>query len=188
MSQSNREILHDPREKLERYLPVDRRSAERFVNDWEPLVTGVLARLRVRDPEEALSRVFQKALRGLPEFRQESRLSTWIYRIAWREGLRQTESQKKRDQRTAPLELVINRPDRVEDQLRTLERQETAQTVRTALAQLPVRDREVLALRFLEELPFALVGERLAISESAAKVRSHRALSRLRLLLEDCHE
>ena len=37
----------------------------------------------------------------------------------------------------------------------------------------------------LVHFPFALVAVRLNISTSAAKVRSHRALSRLRIILED---
>jgi RNA polymerase sigma-70 factor (ECF subfamily) len=179
---------NDPRESSARYLPLDRRSAARFLDDYEPLVTGVLARMRVREPDEAMSRIFQKALKALPNFRGESRLSTWLYRIAWREGLSQIQRQARQDQREAPLEAALDRMDSAEDQLQTLERLETAASVRAALGRLPVRDREVLALRFLEELPFAQVGERLDISESAAKVRSHRALTRLRLVLEDCHE
>ena len=178
---------HDPREKVARYLPVNRRTAGQFIADWEPLATGVLTRMRLLEPEEALARVFHKALRGLPDFREESRLSTWIYRIAWREGLSQLQREKKRADREVPLEIVIERSDGREDQLRTLERKETAATVRAALNELSVRDREVLALRYLEELPFAQVAERLAISESAAKVRSHRALTRLRILLEENH-
>ena len=61
--------------------------------------------------------------------------------------------------------------------------------MRAALARLRPHDREILALRYLEELPFAQAAERLDISETAAKVRSHRALTRLRLVLEeDDHE
>jgi len=177
-----------PHERLERYLPLDRRAAGRFIDDWEHLVRGVLVRLRVREQDEVLSRVFQRALRALPSFRGESRLSTWLYRIAWREGLRQAAKERREDGRTAPLEIVIGRPDGAEDQLRTLERQETALRVRAALARLGDRDREVLALRYLEDLSVAEVAERLGISATAAKVRSHRALTRLRVVLEGDHD
>jgi RNA polymerase sigma factor (sigma-70 family) len=188
MNQVATSTNHDPRERAERYLPLDRRSAARFLDDWEPMAASILARMRLREPEEAMSRIFQKALRALPEFRGESRLSTWVYRIAWREGLRQLEKQNRRDARQAPLEAAVGRPDSAEDQLKTLERRETAASVRAALARLAVRDREILALRFLDELPFGVIADRLNISESAAKVRSHRALTRLRIVLEDDHE
>lgn len=187
MNSPHRLAVTDARESAARYLPLERRSAARFLDEWEPLVAGVLARMRVRESEEAMSRVFQKALRGLPDFRGESRISTWLYRIAWREGLRQVNKEQKRDEREVPLEVAANRPDSSEDQLQTMERQETAVQVRQALARLYPRDREVLALRYLEELPFSLVAERMNVSESAAKVRSHRALTRLRIVLEDDH-
>ena len=77
----------DAREHPDRYLPLDRRSAALFLADWKPLVRGVLLRMRVRELDAALSEVFRRALQGLPEFRGESRLSSWLYRIAWREGL-----------------------------------------------------------------------------------------------------
>ena len=77
MNNLDRPTGTNARESAARYLPLDRRKAARFIDDWEPLVSGVLARLRVRDPEESLSRIFHKALRGLPGFRGDSRLSTW---------------------------------------------------------------------------------------------------------------
>ncbi|MCP4292051.1 MAG: sigma-70 family RNA polymerase sigma factor [bacterium] len=178
----------DPREKTDRYLPLDRRRATRFIDDWEPMVKAVLMRMRIREVDHALSVVFQKALKGLPDFRGESRLSSWLYRIAWREGLRQASLERKHDERKAPVEIAVDRPDNADDQLRTLERKETAATVRAAIAQLGLRDREVLALRHLEEMPFAQVADRLKISETAAKVRCHRALSRLRIVLEKNHD
>ena len=179
----------DPREHAARYLPLDRRSAGRFLDDWEPLVRGVLQRMRVREIDGTMSQVFQRALRSLPEFRGESRLSSWLYRIAWREGLRQAGRERARDEREAPLEVAANCPDSAEDQLRTLERRETADRVREALERLRPYDREIVALRYLEELPFAQVAERLDIAETAARVRCHRALTRLRIVLEeDKHE
>lgn len=184
METTTRPAAADPRESPRRYLPLDRRSAARFVDEWEPLVLGVLRRLRVEDKGDAASRVFLKALRGLPEFRGDSKLSTWLYRIAWREGLRVAERERKRRDREKPLEVAIDRPDGTEDQFRTLERKETAEGVRAALGRLNLRDREILALRYLEELPFKVIGDRLSISVSAAKVRSHRALTRLRIVLE----
>jgi len=185
MSTFNQPQGVDARESAARYLPLDHRNATRFLDDWEPMVVGVLTRMRVREPEEALSRIFHKALRALPEFRGESQLSTWLYRIAWREGIRQANREKKRDGFETSLEVAVNKPDSSEDQLKTLERRETRASVRHSLSRLSERDREVVALRFFDELPFAQVADRMNISESAAKVRCHRALSRLRIILEE---
>jgi RNA polymerase sigma-70 factor (ECF subfamily) len=64
-------------------------------------------------------------------------------------------------------------------------REELVSRVRAALGALPERDREVLVLRYLEELPAQEVGAVLGISEGAAKKRALRALQRLRSLLGD---
>jgi RNA polymerase sigma-70 factor (ECF subfamily) len=62
-------------------------------------------------------------------------------------------------------------------------RQEQRDRVRRALAELPAAEREVLALRYLEELSAREVGAILGIGEEAAKKRALRALKRLQELL-----
>jgi RNA polymerase sigma-70 factor, ECF subfamily len=64
-----------------------------------------------------------------------------------------------------------------------LSRQERRAAVRAALDQLPERDREVLVLRFLEELSTADTAAVLGVGEGAVKMRVVRALGRLRDLL-----
>jgi RNA polymerase sigma-70 factor (ECF subfamily) len=62
-------------------------------------------------------------------------------------------------------------------------RDELRQRVRTALASLAEADREVLVLRYLEQLSAKDVGAVLGVSEAAAKKRALRALQKLRALL-----
>jgi len=69
-----------------------------------------------------------------------------------------------------------------------LERQETAEQVRWALSKLPAMDREILALRYLEELKTTELAQRLEIPTGTVKARIHRALARLKALLEKNHD
>ena len=64
------------------------------------------------------------------------------------------------------------------------QRKEQRERVRRALERLAERDREVLVLRNLEQLPVADTAAVLGISAGAVKVRHLRALERLRALLE----
>jgi RNA polymerase sigma-70 factor, ECF subfamily len=57
--------------------------------------------------------------------------------------------------------------------------------VRTALEALEPRDREVLVLRYLEQLMSKEIAAVLGISEAAVKTRHRRALERLRLILDE---
>jgi RNA polymerase sigma-70 factor, ECF subfamily len=68
---------------------------------------------------------------------------------------------------------------------RRCERAEDLLRMRAALARLGSRDREVLVLRYLEELSFAEVAAVLEIKEEAAKVRHFRALERVRKLFDE---
>ena len=56
--------------------------------------------------------------------------------------------------------------------------------VQAAIEELPPRDREVLVLRYLEQLNTAEIASVLGISESAVKTRHRRALERLRKRLD----
>ena len=62
-------------------------------------------------------------------------------------------------------------------------RDELRARVQQALAQLPTRDREVLALRHLEQLSTRDMAAVLGITEGAVKTRHLRALQRFRELL-----
>jgi RNA polymerase sigma-70 factor (ECF subfamily) len=65
-----------------------------------------------------------------------------------------------------------------------LRREERRALARRGLDRLPERDREVLVLRYLEQLSTAEAAAVLGISEGAVKLRLLRALQRLRELLE----
>jgi len=177
----------EAREQAQTYLPLDRRRAASFLADWESYVGAVLRRMRVEE-EEVLYRVFDRALGALPDFRGESRISTWLYRIAWREGLRHLEKAGRLGEREAPMEAAATHADPGEDPQKVLERLESAARVREALGRLGPLDREVLALRYLEDLKLSELAERLDIPLGTAKVRVHRALARLRGELEEDHD
>jgi RNA polymerase sigma-70 factor (ECF subfamily) len=63
-------------------------------------------------------------------------------------------------------------------------RVELQRRVRAALTLLAEADREVLVLRYLEQLPLREVAAVLGVGVSAVKMRHFRALERLRRLLE----
>jgi RNA polymerase sigma-70 factor (ECF subfamily) len=99
----------EARELAVHYLPLDRQRAARFLDDWEPTVRAQLRRLRAEE-DAVLYRVFDRALGALPSFRGESRLSTWLYRITYREALRHLGKQKRLASREAPLEAAETLP------------------------------------------------------------------------------
>ncbi len=178
----------EPREQINRYLPLTPERAERFVEEWEGFVLSCIHRMRIMDTDDVLYRVFYRALNALPDFRGESKISTWLYRISWREGLRHIRKQERTADREGPILEADDQPDPGEGVLEVLERQETAEQVQRALSKLPAMDREILALRYMEELNTSELAQRLDIPAGTVKARIHRALARLKVLLEKHHD
>ena len=54
-----------------------------------------------------------------------------------------------------------------------------------AIARLPENQQDVIRLYWFEHLPYAEIARRLGASESAVKVRAHRAYKTLRAILEE---
>jgi RNA polymerase sigma-70 factor (ECF subfamily) len=67
-------------------------------------------------------------------------------------------------------------------------RDEECERVRAVLARMEGPDRTILALRYVERLSLAEIGDRLGIGPSAVKMRHVRALKRFRTLLEETAE
>jgi RNA polymerase sigma-70 factor (ECF subfamily) len=157
------------------------------------------------DPSDVVQEALADADRKLADYLRERPLPfyPWLRQIA-AERLaklhrRHLHTGKRSARREEPG--VLNLPDESALQLasrliaphsspsRQLLREELRQRVQEALAQLGERDRDVLVLRYLEQLSTKQTAEVLGVSEGAVKVRHLRALERLRALLgEDLAE
>jgi RNA polymerase sigma-70 factor (ECF subfamily) len=135
-----------------------------------------------RDPEKAKD-VLQETLlamaRGLPEYRGDASLSTWLFTIARSFCIKQQRSRKHApelvsldgDGDTAAPETAALGP--LPDD--ALAQQRIARAVQQAIFTLPPDQREVLILRDVEGLSASEVAAVLALSVPAVKSRLHRA-------------
>jgi RNA polymerase sigma-70 factor (ECF subfamily) len=128
--------------------------------------------------QDVTSATFEKALRQLRRqgWRGHSFLA-WLYRIARNEAIHHY----RQGRRLA--ELSPDLPDGVDQEAEWQSCQERLQLDR-ALERLSGRDQEVLSLRFLEGLTSAETAEVLGCSLPNLYVQLHRALQRLRKLME----
>jgi RNA polymerase sigma factor (sigma-70 family) len=126
--------------------------------------------------EDVTALAFERAFRKRKSF--DSRRGSeraWLFGIARNAAL----DELRRLRRTAPLAAEPAAPD--EELERTLRRA----AVRTALAALPARDRELIGLKFHAGLDNAELAELLGVSVTNAGTRLHRALTKLREILDD---
>ncbi len=128
--------------------------------------------------EDVLQETFISACQSAHHFRGDARLSTWLYRIARNRGLQWQRSQRAP---TVPLDtdeddamrMVIADLRHLPDQ--QLLSQELFDVVDRAILALPETLRQAFLLREFEGLSTKEAAEALGISESALKVRLHRA-------------
>jgi RNA polymerase sigma factor (sigma-70 family) len=132
------------------------------------------------DVDDLVQDVFLAAFKGLRDFRDESTQWTWLARIA----INRCRSHRRRK----ILEfrwLKRAAADGVAETVPNLERDETSQQVRKAVATLHAKDREVIVLYYIEDWPVAEISQALGVSPAAIDVRLHRARQKLRDLLKE---
>ncbi len=129
--------------------------------------------------EDVLQIVFTKIYRGLPGFRFEANLGTWIYRIALNECLNQ---QRKRSIQQVPFEALLGSDDesdyKAAADLRHAEG-ERREIVRRAVMELSPKLRAVVALKYVDELSYEEIASVLQCSAGTVASRLNRALSQL---------
>ncbi|MEX0586637.1 MAG: sigma-70 family RNA polymerase sigma factor [Pirellulales bacterium] len=178
-------LLRDHRDRLRRMvaLRLDRRLAARI------------------DPSDIVQEALAEAVQKLPKYLSEEPIPfyPWLRRIAWEKlvkaRLRHVSAQKRSVRREQSLAGFLSDESLVQlaDQFvapgtnpsQRLLQEELRHRVRTALQRLPPRDRELLVLRYLEQLSTNEATAALGISETAFLKRQMRAIVRLRKLLDD---
>lgn len=132
------------------------------------------------DASDLSQDVFLRAYRGLKNFRGQSSLSTWLYRIGVnvclnRVGLKTPPSE--------PIEHERHVDTRTEAPDARVLREERAERVRAAVAQLPRKQRAALILRLYHEMSHQEIADALGSSVGAAKANVFHALQNLRKLM-----
>jgi RNA polymerase sigma-70 factor (ECF subfamily) len=138
----------------------------------------------VRNHEEAADLaqdVFVRAFKGLKNFKGDSALSTWLYRVGVNCCLNRVAVKKPAIESIDATQHVDHRS---EDPLRLVVRGEKAAEVRRAIAQLPPKQRATLLLRVYQELSHEEIAGILGSSVGAVKANFFHALGSLKRLLQ----
>jgi RNA polymerase sigma-70 factor, ECF subfamily len=132
------------------------------------------------DARDVVQESYLRAFKGLKRFRGDAQFTTWLYRItancaSTHLGRR---SKHRHDELLDDAPIADTNPD-LDPQARA-EAAATRHRLDAALRTLPPRLRAVVVLRDVYDLPHEAIAAELGISESAAKVRLHRARKKLR--------
>jgi RNA polymerase sigma-70 factor (ECF subfamily) len=115
--------------------------------------------------------IFIKIWQQLPKFRNESAISTWIFRIAVNTCMRQIEIDKRMPKSELPAEIMQEEAVNTEPEVQFLYQ---------CISELPELDRIIISLE-LEELKQKEIAKIVGLSESNIRVRIHRIKEKLTL-------
>lgn len=174
--------MTDERELIRRAKKGDSDAFHLLVEEYQTAVYRLALRMCGESgAEDAAQEAFVAAWRGLPRFRGECKFSTWLYRLTTNAAIDYLRREQK--QRTeGGLDDLLLADDSPSPQEQA-ERSETQQRVRKALAALSDEHRQILLLRYMQELDYGEIAHALHISEGTVKSRINRAKTRLRELL-----
>ena len=160
---------------------------EVLVRAHEKIVYNLALRM-LGDPQDAMDatqEAFVRAWRGMPGFRGECKLSTWLYRLTMNVC---TDMLRKRS-RTPEVSLtdeedaVYDVPDERFCPQTELEKKQLRQSVRQGLEKLPDDFRQILLLRELGGLSYAEIAQATDLEPNTVKTRIFRARKKLAAIL-----
>ena len=138
------------------------------------------------DSEDAAQDAMYRAYRQLGTLEDPTRFRPWAMRIAANAALDVARRRKKTvsiDDEQVPKDLVAS--DGAGDNAReAVEQDETRRMITEAIASLPEPYHLCAVLRYIEELPYREMAERLGLREDALRKRIHRANQMLRKKLK----
>ena len=167
---------------------------EEIYEEFHPKILNYLARLMgPNEAEDTAQVVFAKVSRGLDSFKGQSKLSTWIYRIATNTAIDKLRSPAHRHasgqiplEDSTPVENNTSRITRSQPPIdQKIIRKEMGDCVREYVDRLPPDHRTVLVLSELEGFKNKEIADILMITLENVKVRLHRARARLKQELDD---
>jgi RNA polymerase sigma-70 factor (ECF subfamily) len=134
------------------------------------------------DASDLTQDVFLRAYRGLRNFRGQSSLGTWLYRIGVNVCLNRVSVKTPLTEPIEDRQHVDMRRERADDGVLRTER---AARVRAAIAQLPRKQRAALILRMYHDMAHHEIAAALGSSVGAVKANVFHALQNLKKLLGD---
>ena len=163
------------------------------VDAYQHLVYNtVLGLLQSKEEAEDVSQeVFIQMYQSIGQFKGESKLSTWLYRIAVTKSL-DWQRRKNRKKRFAFIEGLFGADDRIRHDPQefnhpgvAMENKEKAAVLFKAIKSLPDNQKVAFTLNKIEGLSYQEVAEVMQVTEASVEAFLHRAKQNLRKELGD---
>jgi RNA polymerase sigma factor (sigma-70 family) len=165
------DLYREPASRERAFTLIVKKYQERLYWHVRRLVVGH------EDANDVLQNMFIKVWNNLDNFREDSQLYTWLYRIATNESLTFLEQQKRKSSISlSDVETGLSNkltadkhfdPNKLEWKLQQ------------AILLLPEKQRAVFNLRYYDEMPYEEMSRVLDTSEGALKASYHHAVKKI---------
>jgi len=135
------------------------------------------------DANDVLQNVMIRVWNGLENFREDSQLYTWLYRVATNECLTFLEQQKKRA--AVSLSDVESGLENKIKADQNFDGNKLEWKLQLGIQQLPEKQRIVFQLRYYDEMPYEEMSRVLETSEGALKASYHHAVKKIEEYIKD---
>ena len=164
------------------YAAGDRAAHRALIERWSPILLRVMRRglWDAQEAQDLVQQTFLHVHRARHDFERGRKVRPWLMTIAMNVKRKHLRTLKRRREVPTELEDWQMPSQAPHDALR----QEQVRLLHRAMEVLTPKQREVIELHWLEDLPFAEVAEVVGAELSAVKVRAHRGYARLREAME----
>ena len=147
--------------------------ARRFVNDHD-------------QADDVVQEVFIKVYSAIKQFRGESSVYTWLYRITVNGALNTLRKQRIRDFIRID-EFFESAGEETEQPDALVEKDELQKLIEEAIAKLPEKQKAVFLLRYYEELPYEEISQILKTSVGGLKANYFHAAKKIGEFIHRAH-
>ena len=166
-----------------RALRGDRGAFEALYRDFYPRLFEFVLRIlgHPEDVEETINDTMLVVWKKAHEFRGESKVSTWIFGIAYKKALKRLKSNRRLAERE--LNTEAEQEDR-RDPAETVSHRAAIERIRAAVARLPLAQRSIVHLAFFYGYTYPEIAAIVGCPVNTVKTRMFYARERLRPVLD----
>ena len=143
------------------------------------------------DAEELTIEVFFKVYRALHKWQPQAKFSTWLYKIAYNVSIDHHRSKKRQITQSLDNSLLSDEPmakDLGSNPEKLIVEKDRHRIINQAVDQLSQNQKKVFLMNRYDGLQIKEIAEILGIAEGTVKIHLHRAIKKLRVLLQPFRE
>ena len=164
-----------------------------LIDNYKSMVYNLAYRMSnsPHEAEDISQEAFMRAYQSLAHFNPSYKFSTWLYQITLN-IIRDKYKKKEIDYvsldtpvETDDSEFYHQPADLTNSPEQIISQKENLQTIQQAIYSLPLKYREVIVLRYLQDLSYIEISNILKLPSGTVKIRLYRAREQLRKILAD---